>query len=97
MQTIAQCNGVTEEFTWYEVAQISVQLKTALGRMERLEATLKARNAEKDELISYLHQRCQGLQSKLDALRPAPKKRVATKKVAKPTKRSQHGISTRTV
>ena len=88
MQTIAQCNGVTEEFTWYEVAQISAQLKTALGRMERLEATLKARNAEKDEIISYLHR-------KLDALNSTPKKRVVAKKraiaktAAKPAKRSK--------
>ena len=95
MQTIAQCNGVTEEFTWYEVAQISAQLKTALGRMERLEATLKARNAEKDEIISYLHQRTIELQGKLDALNPTPKKRAAAKKrviaktAAKPAKRSK--------
>ena len=89
MQTIATCSGVTDEFAWYEVTQISAQLRSALSRMEHLEATLKARSAEKDEIISYLHGRTVALQTQLDALSPTPKKRVRAKTAAKPAKRSK--------
>ena len=54
METIATFNGVTDEFLWYELEVVSTQLSGALARMKRLEATVKAREQEKDAYIRHL-------------------------------------------
>ena len=78
---VATYNGVTEEFLWYELEVIGVQLRTALSRLERVEATVKARNQEKDAYINHLRAQVSYLTRQL-ASAPEPKKpaRKAAKK-----------------
>jgi hypothetical protein len=81
METIATFNGVTDEFLWYELEVVSTQLSGALARMKRLEATVKAREQEKDEYIRHLMATISYMRKQLaDAEEPKKPARKAAKK-----------------
>lgn len=80
MKTIITCNGVTEEFLWYELEVIGAQLNTLLSRIKRVEATVKARDQDKDLYVSHLLARINQLQKQLNDVESKSK---STRKTAK--------------
>ncbi len=81
METVITCNGVTEEFLWYELEAIGVQLNAALARIKRVEATVKARTQDKDDYIRHLLAQISYLQKQLESAKePQKSARKAAKK-----------------
>ena len=84
METIDTCNGVTDEFLWYELEMIGTQLNTALARIKRIEATVKARDQDKDQYIRHLLARISHLQKQVNcAVEPQKPAQKAAKRSSK--------------
>jgi hypothetical protein len=83
METVVTCNGVTDEFLWYELEVIGSQLSAALARIKRIEATVKARDQDKDVYICHLRAQISQLQQELNC---AIDKQKPARKAAKRSK-----------
>lgn len=70
IHTIEDCDGVTDEFVWYEISRISTQLRETLSRIQNLEFTIKKRTKEKDEVIEQLLHRISALQRQINTPNP---------------------------
>lgn len=46
--------GVTDDFAWYELTQMSNEMRALASRFENLERTLKARSREVQRYAEYL-------------------------------------------
>ena len=46
--------GVTDDFAWYELTQMSNEMRALASRFESLERTLKSRSVDQSRYVQYL-------------------------------------------
>jgi hypothetical protein len=61
--------GVTDDFFWYELTQMSEQLRALANRFENMERVLKARSYEQNTYLHYLETQKRELKAQVELLR----------------------------
>jgi hypothetical protein len=46
--------GITDDFAWYELTQITNQMRALASRFENMERTLKSRSVDQGRYVQYL-------------------------------------------